>query len=177
MKKIFAAAFILSSFSFPSLVLAKDACVPTMSVEQALAQLNAGYAKISQEIKGAYAEAETICNQANAAALAAHTARLQENEDQYQTDMSAIKGHMDLGWREKLAAATAAYNQASRQSTEQYTAETQANIAAFYQAAGQAQAVYIAKGAELSAQYNAAVCAQSPRSVTSISPAPPKHLQ
>jgi phosphoenolpyruvate-protein kinase (PTS system EI component) len=158
MKKIFVAALALSSFSFPSFVLAKDACVPTMTVEQARAQLDAGYAKITQEANEAYTQAEATYDQANAASLAAHTARLQENEVRYQNEMAEIKADLQLGWREKLAAAKAAYNQALQQSADQYTAETQAHVAAYSQSVAQAQNAFTAKGTELNAQYSAAVC-------------------
>ena len=160
MKTFFAVALSISSFSFPSLVWAKGACVPTMTVEQAQTQLHADYAKITQEMNGAYAQAGEICDHANAASLTAHTARLQENEVRYQNEMTAIKAQLEPGWREKLAAATAAYNQASQQSADQYTAETQAHIATYHQAINQAQKAFVEKGAEINARYNAAVCAQ-----------------
>jgi len=158
-KNISAALLAVFAFGFQSQAFATDACVPTMTVEQAQSQMDAGIAKISQEINQSYAEADSVFNQETAKAIKAHTERAKEIEAQYQEEVRMIKANLDLGWREKLVAATEAHNQSALQSANQYTAETTAHVATYNQTTEQARASYNAKAAELAAQYNKAICA------------------
>jgi len=158
-KNISAALLAVFAFGFQSHAFATDACVPTMTVEQAQSQMDAGIAKISQEINQSYAEADSVFNQETAKALKAHIERLTEIEARYQEEVRIIKANLNLGWREKLAAATEAHNQAGVQSANRYTSETEAHLVSYNQTVAQAQAAYNAKAAELAANYNNAVCA------------------
>jgi hypothetical protein len=159
MKNTFATLLTVSAFAFPSFSFASNTCVPSMSVDQAKAQLDAGISQISQELQARYAAAGAAFDQANETCKTKHEARMKAIETQYQEEVRTIKENLSSGWREQLAAATNARNESVAQSTQLYTTETEAHLATYNQICADAQADFNAKASALNAQYNQAVCA------------------
>ncbi|MGZ5279612.1 MAG: hypothetical protein ACXWC9_06710 [Pseudobdellovibrionaceae bacterium] len=159
MKNIFSILLALFAVGFQIQAFATDVCVPTMTVEQAQNQMDTRLAAIAQDTKQSYAVANSIYDQANAKSLTDHQERTKKIEARYQEEVEVIKANLDTGWREKMAAAIEAHNQAGMQSAIQYTAETEAHLASYNETVAQAKVAYNTKAAEIIAQYNTAVCA------------------
>ncbi len=161
MKNTFVAliAVSVSAFAVPSLSFATDACVPSMSVDQAKAQLDAGVSRLNQDLHARYAAAGAAFDQANATCMTKHEARMKVIEANYQDQVRTIKENLNLGWREQLVAAVNARNEAAAQSAQWYTAETESHLATYNQTCADAQADFNTKALALNAQYNKAVCA------------------
>ncbi len=159
MKNMLVIFFALTGLSLQGLAAELPTCTPTMTVEQAKAELKKGIAEADKKLQANYAVAYSQCDQAQLTAKAQYDQRATEIEATYAAQVQEIKANLDLGWRERLEMATMVHNEAVQNNSAQYSAQTAGILENYNTNVAQAKAAFQVQAETLTANYNKAVCA------------------
>jgi hypothetical protein len=134
-------------------------CVPTKSVESAKADYDYSLQVLNAELSAEYDAATSHLNQDYDMNLTCYNQQVKTSNQEFNSEIAAIKRDLHPGWRKAVEDATARHNEDLLVLRDEYNAQNQEARRDYHFATEQARLNYDYQAAQVAAEYNRAVCA------------------